>query len=217
MVITSFLKNILLQFLNMLFQGGQMLRLQIYNLYFQCFIFPPMGNLPFSDSFMAVHDVCLNDKFLVARFDNISRILCATVAYIHINPIVIFMKSVKRQYMQIQELKELHCNVCNDCVTIRRVKPNDFTVALTFYMTYARVLDDKLILLKPLRFRACSDSPLDGLKTSLFQEFLDDLSLLILGNWLTICGEWLELLFIYHSGSLCIWFFIGFICAIIQI
>ena len=55
-----------------------------------------MGNLPFFDSFMAVHDVCLNDKFLVARFDNISRILCATVAYIHNNPIVIFMKSVKR-------------------------------------------------------------------------------------------------------------------------
>ena len=119
--------------------------------------------------------------------------------------------------MQIQELKELHCNVCNDCVTIRRVKPNDFTVALTFYIIQhkARVLDGKRKLLKPLRFRACSDSPLDGLKTSLFEEFLDDLSLLILGNWLTICGEWLELLFIYNSGSLCIWFFIGFICAII--
>ena len=217
MVITSFYKNLLLQFLDMFYQGGQMQRLQIYNLYFQCCIFPPMDNLPFFDSFVAVHDVCLNYKFLVARFDNISLILCAAVAYMHINPFVIFMKSVKRQHMQIQELKELHCNVCNDCVTIRRVKPNDFRVALTFYMTRARVLDDKLILLKPLRFRACSYSPLDGLKTSLFEEFLDDLSLLILDNWLTICGEWLELLFIYNGGSLYIWFFIGFTCAIIQI
>ena len=114
--------------------------------------------------------------------------------------------------MQIQELKELHCNVCNDCVTIRRVKPNDFKVALTFYMTCARVLDGKRKLLKPLRFRACSDSPLDGLKTSLFEEFLDDLSLLILGNWLTICGEWLELLFIYNSGSLCMVFYRVYMC-----
>ena len=48
--------------------------------------------------------------------------------------------------------------------------------------------------IQPLRFRACSYSPLDALNTSLFEEFLDNLSLIILGSWLIICGGWLELM-----------------------
>ena len=33
--------------------------------------------------------------------------------------------------------KELLYNVCNDCVTIRLVKPYDVMVALSFFMTWA--------------------------------------------------------------------------------
>ena len=75
------------------------------------------------------------NKFLVVWFDNISHILCATVAYLNIIRIENFMKLVGRWKMQIYWLKELLCNVCNDCATIRWVKPYDVTVALSFYMT----------------------------------------------------------------------------------
>ena len=40
------------------YQGGQMLRLNIYKLCFQFCISPPMGNLLFFYSYMAVHGVC---------------------------------------------------------------------------------------------------------------------------------------------------------------
>ena len=58
------------------------------------------------------------------------------------------------------------------------------------------------------RFRASSYSPLDVLNTSLFEEFLDNMSLIILGNWLIICGGWLEFLFMYNNVSFV--FFYGF-------
>ena len=48
------------------------------------------------------------------------------------------------------------------------------------------------MLLQPLRFRDSSYSPLAVLNTSLFEKFLDNLSLIILGSWLIICGRWID-------------------------
>ena len=51
------------------------------------------------------------------------------------------MELVRRWKMQIYQLKELLCNVCDDCATIGQVKPFDITVALSFYMTCARLVE----------------------------------------------------------------------------
>ena len=51
------------------------------------------------------------------------------------------------------------------------------------------------MLLYPLHFRDSSYSPLAVLNTSLFAKFLDNLPLIILGNWLIICGRWIDLHF----------------------
>ena len=79
------------------------------------------------------------NKFLVVWFD-ISHILCATVAYLHIIPIENFMELLRRWKMQICQLKELICNVRNDFTTIRRVKPYDVTVVLSFYVSHNKEL-----------------------------------------------------------------------------
>ena len=84
------------------------------------------------------------NQFLVVWFDNISHIVFAEVAYLHIIPIENFMELVRRWKMQICQFKELLCNVFNDCATIRRVKPYDITVALPFYMTCARLLEKQI-------------------------------------------------------------------------
>ena len=54
-----------------------------------------MDNLLFSYSCMAVHGGCRINQILVVRSDNISHILCAAGAYLHIIPIEIFMKLVR--------------------------------------------------------------------------------------------------------------------------
>ena len=51
------------------------------------------------------------------------------------------MELVQWWKMQIYQFKELLYNVCNDCVTIRLVKPYDVIVALSFYMTCYRFLE----------------------------------------------------------------------------
>ena len=81
------------------------------------------------------------NKFLVVWIDNISHILCATVAYLHIISIENFMELVQRWKIKIYQLKELLSNVCNDCANIRWFKPYDFMVALSFYMTCARLME----------------------------------------------------------------------------
>ena len=72
------------------------------------------------------------NQFLVVWFDNISHIQCPTVAYLHIIPNENFMELVQRSKMQIYLLKELLCDISNDCATIRWGKPYDVTVTLSF-------------------------------------------------------------------------------------
>ena len=86
------------------------------------------------------------NEFLDVWSDNIFHILCVTVAYLHIIPIGNAMELARRWKMQIYQLKELLCNVCNECTTIRQVKPYDVTVALSFYMTFARFLERQTIV-----------------------------------------------------------------------
>ena len=81
------------------------------------------------------------NNFLVVWFDNISYILWATVAFLHIIPIENFMELVRSWKLQIYQLKELLCNVCNDCASIRWVKPYDVAMALSFYMTFSRLVE----------------------------------------------------------------------------
>ena len=126
---------ILLQFLSKLYQGDQILRLYIYKLCFEFCISPPKGNVLFFYSCMAAWV----NKFLVVWFD-ISHILSGTVAYLHIIPIENFMELLRRWKMQICQLKELICNVRNDFTTIRRVKPYDVTVVLSFYVSHNKEL-----------------------------------------------------------------------------
>ena len=78
---------------------------------------------------------------------------------------------------------------------------------LSFYMIYPRMLELQVNVVVTTTFQT-------SLNTSLFEEFLENLSLIILSNWLIICGGWLELLFIYNSRSLG---FYRFMYAIIKI
>ena len=54
----------------------------------------------------------------------------------------------------------------------------------------------------PLSVRAFSYVYLDELKSSSLEEFLDKRSLIIVGNWMMICGGWFEDLLIYNNKSL---------------
>ena len=105
------------------------------------------------------------NQFLVVWFDNISHILCATVAYIHIILIENFMELLRRWKMQIYQLEELLCNVCDDCVTITRLNHMMLRWRCRFTWLVLDWWNDKLILLQPLRFRASSYSPLAILNT----------------------------------------------------
>ena len=138
-------------------------------------------------------------QFLVVWFDNISRILCATLAYLHIISIKNFIELFRRRKMQICQLKQSLWNICNDCLTIRRVKPYDVTVALSFYMTCARLLQRQTNVTVTTTFQGFFILFFRCIKHFLFEEFLNNLSLIILGNWLIICGGCLELLFIYNN------------------
>ena len=67
-------------------------------------------------------------------------------------------------------------------------------------MTYARLLERQTNTVTTM-FQSLFILSFRYISTFLFEEFLDNLSLIILGYWLIICGGWLELLLIYNSVS----------------
>ena len=100
--------------------------------------------------------------FLVVWSD-IYHILCATAAYLHIILIENFMKLVQRWKVHIYQLKELLCNIRNDCLSIRQVNPN-VTVALSFYMTCVQLLEWKTDVTVTLSFKSRPCPPLNALR-----------------------------------------------------
>ena len=87
------------------------------------------------------------NQFLVVWFDNISHILCATVAFLHIILIESFMELLRRWKMQIYQLEELLCNVCDDCVTITRLNHMMLWWRCRFTWLVLDWWNDKLVLL----------------------------------------------------------------------
>ena len=88
MVIISFFQNLPLQFLCKLYQSDY----RFINYAFSS-AFPLQRTICFFSTVAWLRMmVAWINRFLVVWFDNISHILCATVAYIHIIPIENFMK-----------------------------------------------------------------------------------------------------------------------------